>query len=279
VSVPAPVVVKLGGEVVKLGGGPESALSVVSADIAALARSGQPVIVVHGGGPQVTELQKKLGQSPRIVGGRRVTDGAALDAVKMAVAGLVSVDLCSALLAAGARPIGLHGASACTVRARKRPPRVVAGGGPDPVDFGHVGDVAGINDELLGQLIALGYVPVIACLGADAEGHVYNINADIVANKTAAVLSARALVLVTDVPGVLRDVKDPSSRIAKMTATAGKAAIESGSVTKGMIPKLTESFDAIAEGVRAVHIVGHLAPGDLVRAVNEPGSVGTVLVP
>jgi len=274
----SPVVVKLGGEVVQHGG-PGSTLAIVSGDIAGLSRSGQSVVVVHGGGPQVTELQKQLGQTPRIVGGRRVTDAPALDAVKMAVAGLVSVELCSALLAAGARPVGLHGASACVVRAHKRPPRVVAGGGPDPVDFGHVGDVDGVNQELLEQLTALGYVPVIACLGADSAGHVFNINADVVANKAAAVLGARALVLVTDVPGVLRDVNDPSSRIAKMTTAEGKAAIESGVVTKGMIPKLTESFDAIAEGVRAVHIVGRLVAGDLAREVNEPGSVGTVLLP
>ena len=274
----SPVVVKLGGEVVKQGG-PESTLAIVSADIAALTKSGQSVVVVHGGGPQVSELQKQLGQSPRIVGGRRVTDAAALDAVKMAGAWLVNVDLCSALLSAGARPLGLHGASSCVVRAHKRPPRVVAGGGFDPVDFGHVGDVDGIDKELLEQLTALGYVPVIACLGADADGHVYNINADVVANKTAAVLGARALVLVTDVLGVLRDVTDAGSRIPRMTAAEGRAAIESGIVTKGMIPKLTESFEAIAEGVRAVHIVGRLAPGDLAREVSEPGSVGTVLVP
>jgi acetylglutamate kinase len=278
-AVTGPVVVKLGGEVVKQGGGAASTLGIVSADIAALARSGQPVVVVHGGGPQVTDLQKELGQSPRIVGGRRVTDAAALDAVKMAVCGLVNVELCSALLAAGARPVGLHGASSCAIRAHKRPPRVVAGGGPDPVDFGHVGDVDGVNETLLGQLTAAGYVPVLACLGADEVGNVYNINADIVANKAAAILGARALVLVTDVPGVLRDVSDRGSRISKMTAAEGKALIESGVVTKGMIPKLTESFEAIAEGVRAVHVVGRLSPGDLAREVNEPGSVGTVLLP
>jgi acetylglutamate kinase len=274
-----PVVIKLGGEVVKGGDDPASTLAIVAGDIAELVRSGQTVVVVHGGGPQVSELQKGLGQAPRIVGGRRITDRAALDAVKMAVAGLVNVDLCSALVAAGARPIGLHGASSRAIRAHKRPPRVVAGGGPDPIDFGFVGDVDGIDEELFGRLTSFGYVPVVACLGADEKGAVYNINADIVASKTAALLRARALVLVTDVPGVLRDLKDASSRIARMTATEGKAAIESGVVTKGMIPKLEESFAAITEGVRAVHIVGRLSRGDLMGEVNEPGSRGTVLVP
>jgi len=275
----APVVVKLGGEIVKGRDDPNSTLAIVCGDVAELVRAEQSVVVVHGGGPQVTELQKQLGQSPRVVGGRRVTDAAALDAVKMAVAGLVNVDLCSALLAAGALPIGLHGASARVVRAHKRPPRVVAGGGPDPIDFGFVGDVDGVDEELFGRLTSFGYVPVLACLGADEAGHVYNINADIVANKTAASLRARALVLVTDVPGVLRDVTDPTSRIPRLTAAQGKAAIDSGLVKKGMIPKLEESFAAIAEGVRAVHVVGRLSRGDLMREILEPGSVGTVLVP
>jgi acetylglutamate kinase len=278
-TVPRPVVVKLGGEVVRGRGDPESTLAIVCSDIAALMRAGQPVVVIHGGGPQLSELQKELGQSARFVGGRRVTDERTLDALKMAVCGLVNVDLCAALLAAGARPIGLHGASSGAIRAHRRPPSVVTGGGPDPVDFGFVGDVEGINEELFAELGSLGYVPVVACLGADAAGNVYNINADTVANQTAAALGARALVLVTDVPGVLRDVKDESSRIARMTAAEGREAIDRGVVTKGMIPKLEESFAAIAQGVHAIHIVGRLSRGHLMREVEEPGSVGTLLVP
>jgi acetylglutamate kinase len=272
----APVVVKLGGEVMRVG---DDTLFSACGDVAKLAASGQPVVVVHGGGTQVTELQKRLGETPRIVAGRRITDQAALDAVKMAVCGKVNVDLCGVLLGCGAKPVGLHGASSCAIRAHKRPPRVVAGAGPAPIDFGHVGDVDGVNDELLGLLLAHNYVPVLACLGAERSGETFNINADIVANRVAIALGARALVLVSDVPGVLRDVSDATSRIARLTAAEGKAAIESGVVTKGMIPKLTESFDAIAEGVRAVHVVGRLSPGDLAREVNEPGSVGTVLLP
>jgi acetylglutamate kinase len=272
------VVVKLGGEVVQSGGAADSALSIICADIAELAALGWRALVVHGGGPQATALQKALGQEPLIVAGRRVTDAGTLDVMKMAVAGKVNVDLCAALLKAGARPVGLHGASACFVRAHRRPPRVVAGAGPEPVDLGLVGDIDGFNLDLGRLLLEAGYVPVVACLGADMDGAVYNINADIVANKLAASLDARALVLVTDVPGVLRDVKDASSRIERLTAAEGRQAIADGVVTKGMIPKLEESFAAIAEGVRAVNIVGKLSRGDLARAVREPGSVGTVLV-
>jgi acetylglutamate kinase len=164
------------------------------------------------------------------------------------------------------------------VQATKRPPRVVAGGGPDAIDFGHVGDVVGVNEKLLSLLVGAGFVPVVACLGADSAGNVYNINADVVANKLAIALDARSLLLVTDVPAVLRDVGDPASRIPRLTIAEGKKAIADGVVTKGMIPKLEESFAALLEGVRAVHIVGRLSRGQLAREAAEPGSVGTVLV-
>ena len=268
------IVVKVGGEVVQ-----SSELAAIAADVATLAREGRRVVMVHGGGPQATELQKRLGQTPNVVAGRRITDEATLEVMKMTVAGKVNVDLCSALLAAGCKPVGLHGASAHTIHAKKRPPRVVAGGGADPIDFGHVGDVTSVNRDLIALLVDHGYVPVIACLGAGDDGRVYNINADIVANKIAIALDPASLFLVTDVPAVLADVADKSSRIARMTVAEGKKAIEGGVVTKGMIPKLEESFAAIAEGVRAVHVVGKLAPGELARAVREPGSVGTMLVP
>jgi len=274
VSDARPVVIKLGGEVIH---GPH--MPAIAADVAEMRKADVPVVLVHGGGPQATDLQKKLGQTPNIVGGRRVTDKDTLDVMKMVVAGRLNVDLCSALLGAGAKPVGLHGASANTVLAKRRPPKVVSGGGPDPVDFGFVGDVVGVNAELIAVLVSHGYVPVLACLGADEQGGTYNINADAVANQVAIRLDARALVLVTDVPGVLRDVADPGSRIGRLTVAEGKKAITDGIITKGMIPKVEESFAAIEAGVRTVHVVGRLERGDLARAVAEPGSVGTVLVP
>ena len=156
---------------------------------------------------------------------------------------------------------------------------LVTGGGPEPVDFGFVGDVVGVNGELIALLVKAGFVPVLACLGADPSGGVFNINADAVANQVAIRLDARALVLVTDVPGVLRDVKDPASRIEKLTIAEGERAIAEGVVTKGMIPKLEEAMSVIDQGVGSIHILGKLSSGDLVRAVREPGSVGTTLVP
>jgi acetylglutamate kinase len=266
------VVIKLGGEVV---GSP--AIAAIAADVAEMQARGERIVIVHGGGAQATAMQKRLGQAPNIVAGRRVTDSDALEVIKMVVAGKMNVDACSALLAAGAKPVGLHGASALAVQATRRPPRVVAGGGPEPIDFGLVGHVTGVNRALIELLSSAGYVPVLACLGSDERGVVLNINADVVANRVAIALDAKALVLVSDVTGVLRDVADPGSRIDRLSVVEGRRAIADGVVTGGMIPKLEESFAAIAEGVRAVHIVGRLERGALAREVAHPGSVGTVL--
>jgi acetylglutamate kinase len=263
------IVLKLGGEVVQ-----SADLPIIARDIATLKNA----VVVHGGGKYATDLQKQLGQTPTIVGGRRVTDAATLDVMKMVVAGKMNVDLCAALSAAGGKPVGLHGASSSVIEAYKRPPKVIAGQGDAPVDLGLVGDVAGLNEALLRLLLGAGYTPVLACLGGNNRGEVFNINADTVANAVATKLSAKGLVLISDVPGVLRDIRDPNSRIGSINKRDAALLIADGTVSKGMVPKLEEAFAAIDAGVRAVFIVGKLGPGDLERAVREPGSVGTVLI-
>jgi acetylglutamate kinase len=270
-----PIVIKVGGEVVGSG---EAAL--IAADLKLLLSEGKlsRVAVVHGGGPQATALQKQLGIETKQVAGRRVTDAATLDVMKMAVAGKLNVDLCATLQAAGLSPVGLHGASGLVVRAVRRPPKVYAGAGDTPVDMGFVGDVVGFNLDLLETLWSAGYIPVIACLGADASGGVYNINADMVGNQLAAALKAERLFLITSTPGVLADVSDPASRLTQLTVAEAKQTITDGIVTGGMIPKLEEAMAVVDQGVGAIHIMGKLAAGDLVRAVRDPGSVGTTLV-
>jgi acetylglutamate kinase len=266
------LVVKIGGEVVGSG---EAAL--LGADLRELAGDHR-IAIVHGGGPQATELQKKLGLTTTQIAGRRVTDAATLDVMKMAIAGKLNVDLCATLLAAGLSPVGLHGPSGHVVKAVRRPPKPYPPAAPDPVDLGFVGDVTGFNLGLLETLWAAKYVPVIACLGADAEGGVYNINADLVGNQLAAALKAERLFLITSTPGVLRDVNDPSSRLTRITRAEATKAIEDKVVTGGMIAKLEEAMSVIDQGVGSIHILGKLAAGDLVRAVREPGSVGTTLI-
>ena len=266
VAMAGTVIIKLGGEVV---GDPR--LATIAADLRSLVDGGARVVLVHGGGPQVTALSKRLGIEPRILGGRRVTDGPTLQAVKMAIAGEVNVDLCGALRAAGMRPVGLTGA----IVAHKRPPKVISGGGPDPVDMGFVGDVDGFDLPLVEVLLGGGYTPVVACLGSGPAGEVFNINADIVGNQLAMALGADPLVLVTSAPGVLRDVKDPATRLPAITVEEGRRAIADGTVQGGMIPKLEESFAALAGGVKRIVI----CDGEVARAVREPGAVGTTLSP
>ena len=266
---PARIVVKLGGDVLA---GPT--LAVVAREIARARATGARLAVVHGGGAQATELSKRLGLEPKIVGGRRVTDEATLDVMKMVVAGKLNVDLCGALRAAGVSAVGLSGTSG-VIRATRRPPRVVSGGGDAPVDFGFVGDVESFDVELLELLESEGWVPVVACLGADESGGALNINADVVASQLAAALKADALVACTAVGGVRKDKDDPSSRLARLTVAEARAAIADGTVQGGMIPKLEEAFAPLAAGVGAVHIVG---PAELATSLEAPGSVGTLLV-
>jgi acetylglutamate kinase len=259
------VLIKLGGEVVK------DRLAEIVGELRALVDHGDEVIVSHGGGPQVTALSTRLGLQTQMVAGRRVTDAATLLSVQMAIAGEVNVALQNGLRAAGVKAVGLHG----VVEAKRRAPKVLAGAGPDPVDLGLVGDPTGFDTQLLQHLLAGGYVPVVACLGRASDGSVLNINADLVANQLAVALQVDALVLITSAPGVMKDIKDPSSRIPRITVAEGRELIASGVAQGGMIAKLDESLTAVAAGVRAIYILER----DIARALDQPGAVGTVLVP
>ncbi len=262
-------VIKLGGDVLE---------DPARAEIAgAVARSGGDgrILIVHGGGAQVTALSGRLGVASKLVGGRRITDAPALEVLEMVVAGRLNVELCAALHGRGVKAVGLHAGSG-VLRARKRPPRVVSGGGPDPIDFGLVGDVVGIDRALIDTLWAGGYLPVISCLGLSDEGQVLNLNADLAASQMAAALEADTLVAVTAVGGVRRDPADPATRLPQLSVAQARAAIAEGVVTGGMIPKLEEACGAIAGGVRSVQIVG---PSEVAEALAAPGTVGTRLLP
>lgn len=242
------VIVKLGGEVVA-----SAQLRPICEGVAALLAGGARVVVVHGGGPQVSALQERLGIPVRKLAGRRFTDEDTLRVLKLAVAGGVNVDLCAGLRAAGVQPVGLHGA----VSAVRRPPRVYAGAGDEKVDLGLVGDVTAVDTELLDLLLAAGRVPVLACLGVGAGGALYNINADTVARSLSRLLSARRLLLVSDLP-VLRDRHDRQSRIATLTRDEARGLIRDGIAREGMAAKLEEALGALEDGVTEVAITTDL---------------------
>ncbi len=268
------VLVKIGGDVLL----DETQRVGLGKNIRALRDSGRQVVVLHGAGPQATELQNKLGIPVNKVGGRRITDAATLQVMKYAQAGLVSVDVVSTLTAAGVPALGVSGVSAGLVRAVRRPPRVVSGCGDKPVDFGLVGDVTAVNSALVQKLVELDLVPVISSLGADSTGQPYNINADVVAGAMAAPLGAEALVLVTAVGGIFRDLDDPSTRLGKLAESEARQAIVDGVIAGGMIPKVEESLKALHAGVRSILIVDVAEPTAIRDALDAPGTQGTLLV-
>jgi acetylglutamate kinase len=247
----------------------------VGASARELLAAGIKLAVVHGAGPQATELQKKLGLEPKMVAGRRFTDQATLEVMKMALAGQVSVDVAAAFAMARVPAVCTTGVSAALVEAVKRPPKVMAGAGPAPVDLGLVGDIVRVNVELLEKLAGAGVVPVLGSLCGDHLGNVFNVNADTVASRVAAELKAAKLFLVSNVPGVLRNKDDPSTRIPVLTSAEAKAQIASGIISGGMIPKVEESLSMLEEGIDAVHIVGVQPDDVLLQEAAVPGSAGT----
>lgn len=262
-------VVKIGGELAM--DVPRLAASVGLA-VKAFLDAGIKVALVHGGGPQATELSKRLGLETKQVAGQRVTDEATLEVMKQALGG-VGVNVACALRLASVTALSTSGVSAGLVEATRRAPVDVGG---VAVDYGLVGDVTNVNVTLLEQLASLGVVPVIGCLAGDALGNVFNVNADTVATRLAGRLKAARLLLVSNVPGVLRDRNDSNSRISHLSPLEARAQIASGVIQGGMIPKVEESLAMLDEGIDAIHVVG-LAP--LTAVLDEaltPGSRGTV---
>lgn len=267
-------VVKIGGE---LAQDVPRLSRTVGASVRAFLDAGIKVCLVHGGGPQATELSKRLGLETKQVAGQRVTDDATLEVMKMTLAGQVSVNVASALRLAQVPALCTTGVSAGLVDATRRPPVEVAGL-PQPVDYGLVGDIAHVNVALLETLAERGVVVALGSLAGDVGGRVFNVNADTVATRLAGALRAARLLLVSNVPGVLRDKSDPSSRIPRLTPAEAKAQIASGIIQGGMIPKVEESLAMLEAGIDAIHIVGLAPDRAILDEALEPGSRGTVFV-
>jgi len=270
----APIaLVKVGGEVVA----DDAHLRGLADNLQALARAGFRVVVVHGGGPQVSALQEKLGQKVTKVAGQRVTSADDVFAVAASLAGTVNVTLCAALLRAGVRAFGCHGASGAMIACHKRPPLEVAGHGM--VDYGEVGDVDSVDTGALQALLQAGYVPVVATLGLDAAaGRILNVNGDTAAAAVAAAVRADVVILVTAVGGVFRDRHDPTTRLPRLTVADARALMADGTIADGMIPKVEEALSLLSRGVGAVVIASAAAPGAFAAIASGDAAVGTRLV-
>src|SRR5881394_1818057 len=210
-------------------------------ELALLHQVGIRVCVIHGGGKQLTELAEKMGVEQTIIEGRRVTGDETLEMAKMIFAGKINTDILAALHHRGVHAVGLSGVDGNIVHAERRPPKQIRNretGERSQIDFGHVGDVVKINARLLNVLLGEGYLPVISSLGADAEGTVFNINADTIAAEIAAQLQAEKLILLSDVDGIYLRAGEPETKLSRLTATEAEELIKSGTATGGMIPKL-----------------------------------------
>jgi acetylglutamate kinase len=266
------VVVKVGGDVLL----DEAQRNGLAQNVRDLVDDGARVVVIHGGGPQVTALQDKVGLKANKIAGRRVTTREDLVAVVQAICGEVNVGVVSTLSSRGVKAFGTHGASAGLVRAKKREPMNVEGHGV--VDYGEVGDVMKIDTALLHVLLDAGAVPVIATLGADESGRVFNINADTTAVALARALKADALLLVTAVGGVRAKLDDPSTRIPTITPATARALIHNGTISEGMIPKVEEAVSIVYKGVGLVAILGAQDLGAFRSALKGDGALGTRFV-
>ncbi len=233
-------------------------------------------VILHGGGPQLNALQEKHGLVPTKVDGRRVTGSKDLLVVKQALCGEVNVDLVSTLVAQGINAFGCHGASAQLIQAEKRPPMDF--GEKGMIDLGEVGDVTQVNSVLINHLLHADLTPVIASLGVDKSGRVFNINADTTVAAIAASLNADLLILSTKVGGIFTDINDVDSRLPQVTPRSARRLIEDGVITDGMIPKVNEALALLDEGVSSIAICNASQEGSFINLAQGKASIGTRLL-
>ncbi len=235
-------------------------------DVVLMHRVGMKPVVVHGGGPQIGEWLARMGKESEFVDGRRVTDAETLEVAKMVLIGKVNSDVVTALNRFGPVALGLSGTDAQLLTAAAHDP-----------ELGFVGQVTGVDTTLIERTLAMDLVPVIATIGADAEGQAYNINADDVASSVAEALGAEKLIMLTDVPGLLADVDDPSSLIQRVSTAQVDQLVADGTVAGGMVPKLEGCAQAISNGVGSVHLIDGRVPHALLLELFTDAGVGTMV--
>ena len=244
-------------------------------DIVMLKTVGIHPVVVHGGGPQVDNLLKELGRSSDRIDGMRVTDKATMDVVEMVLGGSVNKSIVNLINKHGGRAIGLTGKDASLIRAKKLPmSKTDEQGNEQQIDLGFVGDVVSINRDVIDLMIASNFIPVIAPHGVDDEGNTYNINADVVAGKVAEFMLAEKLILLTNIKGVL----DKEGNVATgLTPAKVDEMIADGTISGGMIPKISYALEAVKNGVKSAVIVDGRVPHATLLEVFTDKGVGTLI--
>ena len=256
------VVVKYGGNAMVS----EELREQVMEDIVLLWLVGVRVVLVHGGGPEISDMMSRLGKKPEFVDGLRVTDQETVDIVQMVLAGKVNKTLVKLLEVKGGKAMGISGMDGGLIEAKMK-----------RAELGYVGSITGVNIEPVMDLLEKGYIPVISTLGCDKEGNTYNINGDTAAAYIAGALGAERLIMMTDIAGVLRDKNDPNTLIPEMTIGEAIRLFEEKVIAGGMIPKVECCIDAIHRGVERVIIMDGRVPHSILMEILTDEGAGTMV--
>lgn len=257
------VVVKYGGNAMT----DEKLTKSVMGDIVLMSLIGIKVVLVHGGGPEITDMLSKIGKETEFVNGLRVTDKETADVVQMVLAGKINKNLVNLIQGKGGKAMGLCGTDGHLIEAKQLDPRL-----------GYVGEITKINPQPILDLLEKDYIPVVSTVGCDNDGNVYNINADTAAAKIAGILEAESLISMTNISGILKDKDDPSSLIPKISTEEAKKLTEDGIIAGGMIPKVECCVDAINWGVKKVFVIdGTIKHAILIETLTDEG-IGTMFV-
>jgi acetylglutamate kinase len=265
-------VIKAGGEVFA---DPELTTALVE-QVGILHQVGIRTVLIHGGGPQSTQLAADLGLNTQFVDGRRVTDSQSLNVATMILNGQINTRILAACRDLQIPAVGISGVDAGLIRAHKRPPVESSAG--ESVDYGYVGDIDAVEADILQKQLDNGLMPVVSPLSCDESGTLLNINADTVAAAIAAELDAEKLILVTGATGILEDVNDPGSLISYIDRKHLKALREKGALADGMLPKAAAIDAAIKNGVSRVHVISHKLPDSILLEVFTNEGTGTLVV-
>ena len=251
--------------VIKYGGNAmidEHLKKLVMEDVVMLTSLGMKVVLVHGGGPEISGMLKKVGKESKFVNGLRVTDAETADIVTQVLAGKVNKNLVKQLNLAGGNAVGLSGLDSNLIEAR-----------PLNLELGYVGEIVDVNTDVILDLLSMGYIPVVSTVGYDKEGHVYNINADTAAARIAGALNAEKFIAMTDIKGVLRDKNDESTLMKYINVSELKSLEKEGVIDGGMIPKVQCCVEAIRRGVKYVVIIdGRIPHSILIEMLTDDGA-------
>lgn len=259
----------------------EKAMNSTARDTVLLKYVGMEPIVVHGGGPEITRSMNKMGKEPRFIKGLRVTDEETMEIVAMVLVGKINTDIVSKIELHGGKSSGISGKDSQLIVASKKAPHTITDektGEDHVVDLGLVGQIDSLNTDIIQMFTENNYIPVISPIGIDDNGNTLNLNADTVAGEIASEIASEKLIILTDVPGILKDPKDPNSLIKQIKINEVDELIKNGTISGGMIPKIETCVKTIEGGVKSAHIIDGRIKHSLLLEIFTTNGIGTMII-